>query len=646
MIFGWGKNKKTEEEPSRVKASEFSTDAFDVMGNANDVDMDQVRAEFIQQNAIQRRAPEPNAQEGAAMDSSCSGSAAQYSPNYEKANPYILSYFVASSSFIDYYACALIAQHWLVAKGCSMKVDDAVKKWFEIAVCDGTKLESEQTKFIEGQDRKYKLKQNMVEAISFNNVFGIRHILFKHKDPDFDYEKPFNPDSFKDGNYAGISQVDPYWVTPVFDNNDLIDPSAIGFYEPTYWLIQGKKYHKSHFVILRGDEVADYLKPTYKYGGIPLVQKVYERVYAAERTANEAPQLTMTKRMTVLGADLAKAQANKAGFVERIKEWVNYRDNYGIKIKGKEETIEQFDTSLTDLEQTIMTQYQLVCSEFGIPATKLLGVSPKGFSTGETDNDMYLEDVEALQGAELEEIALAHYARLIPSAITPKLGVQDIEIEISWRPLKIMSAKEKADVNFINAQADAQLYDRGAIDNYDIRERLIKNPDSGYSGLSMPEQDDSDAMDAYGLDFVREDGGKFYVFSEKGKRLSKGYSSKKEADQRLEQIEYWKSLDVFLTEASVDAYEAQYEGREVTLNKPFRTPGESKKFAVYVENDKGNVIKVRFGDGDMEIRRDDPKARESFRARHDCENKDDPTKPGYWSCKFWSSKSVGELMGD
>ena len=93
-----------------------------------------------------------------------------------------------------------------------------------------------------------------------------------------------------------------------------------------------------------------------------------------------------------------------------------------------------------------------------------------------------------------------------------------------------------------------------------------------------------------------------------------------------------------------NAVDADYQGKKVTLNKPFRTPNDSKKFAVYVKNKDDNVIIVRFGDSDMEIRRDNEKARASFRARHDCENKTDKTKAGYWSCKLWSSKTVSEIL--
>tara|TARA_B100001248_G_scaffold219134_1_gene174667 strand:+ start:231 stop:587 length:357 start_codon:yes stop_codon:yes gene_type:complete len=71
----------------------------------------------------------------------------------------------------------------------------------------------------------------------------------------------------------------------------------------------------------------------------------------------------------------------------------------------------------------------------------------------------------------------------------------------------------------------------------------------------------------------------------------------------------------------------------VKLNKIQR--GGTKKFYVYVKNDKGNVVKVSFGDPNMEIKRDDPERRKSFRARHNCDNPGPKWKARYWSCRQW-----------
>jgi hypothetical protein len=88
---------------------------------------------------------------------------------------------------------------------------------------------------------------------------------------------------------------------------------------------------------------------------------------------------------------------------------------------------------------------------------------------------------------------------------------------------------------------------------------------------------------------------------------------------------------------------SEYQGKKVTINKPFRTPDGPKKFSVYVKNEKGNVVKVNFGDPNMEIKRDDPARRKSYRARHNCDNPGPKWKANYWSCKMWSNPNVSDL---
>jgi hypothetical protein len=90
-----------------------------------------------------------------------------------------------------------------------------------------------------------------------------------------------------------------------------------------------------------------------------------------------------------------------------------------------------------------------------------------------------------------------------------------------------------------------------------------------------------------------------------------------------------------------ELFDAEYQGRKVPLNKPMR--GDVKKFKVYVKDPKtGNVKKVNFGHGGssakrktMRIRKSNPKARKSFRARHNCDNPGPKTKARYWSCRKW-----------
>lgn len=102
-----------------------------------------------------------------------------------------------------------------------------------------------------------------------------------------------------------------------------------------------------------------------------------------------------------------------------------------------------------------------------------------------------------------------------------------------------------------------------------------------------------------------------------------------EIDQICEECNLYEDLIV---------EEAEYQGKKVKLNDPMRTSeNPNKKFKVYVRNGEGNVVVVRFGDPNMEIKRDDPARRKNFRARHGCDNPGPKWKAKYWSCYQWRS---------
>ena len=103
----------------------------------------------------------------------------------------------------------------------------------------------------------------------------------------------------------------------------------------------------------------------------------------------------------------------------------------------------------------------------------------------------------------------------------------------------------------------------------------------------------------------------------------------------IETIKSCDSNPEYITVIESGLNEAEYRGRKVQLGKPFLTPGGPKKRSVYVKNDKGNVVKVNFGDPNMRIKKNIPSRRKSFRARHNCSNPGPRWKARYWSCKAW-----------
>lgn len=381
--------------------------------------------------------------------------------------------------FIGWQMCAILSQQWLVDKAIRMPGMDATRHGFERTTGTDDDVDPDVIEKLKACDKKFHLKKNLSEHIRFARMFGIRHTLFLIDG--INYELPFNIDGVKKGSYKGMTQIDPYWMAPCLDTEDATNPMGQHFYEPTYWQINGRKYHRSHFVISRnGADLPDILKPAYYYGGIPTTQLIYERIYAAERVANEAPMLAMSKRLFALRTDLTKAAGNLNAFKAKIRQWSDFMTNFGIKVIGQGEEIQLHDTSLAELDAVIMNQYQLVAAASHVPATKLLGTSPKGFNaTGDYEMDSYHEYLETIQEDALTPVVERH-TRLCQ--LSEGIAA-DVNFEISWNPIDVLSAKELAEVNKTKADTDAVWAGLGALDGFDVRQRIVADHDSGYNGL-------------------------------------------------------------------------------------------------------------------------------------------------------------------
>lgn len=155
--------------------------------------------------------------------------------------------------------------------------------------------------------------------------------------------------------------------------------------------------------------------------------------------------------------------------------------------------------------------------------------------------------------------------------------------------------------------------------------------------------EDQKVMNTFGKILVKVILPKFNIFTFKAEDEIRYRLFRALILSNLNQDEYVMDFDDETKEIVVDKIgnldEAEYRGKDVPLNKPKR--GGSKKFYVYTKNKKGNVVKVSFGGTTgLNVKIDEPGARASFAARHQCDKKKDKTKPGYWACnigRYWKS---------
>jgi hypothetical protein len=416
--------------------------------------------------------------------------------------PGVLFSWFGAHSFIGHQACAILAQHWLIAKACGQAPKDAAQNGFRpVLTMEGGEVPQDVAVKIDARNQEMGILEECREFSRLSRVFGVRHALFLVDD--IDYAAPFNPDGVRPGSYRGISQIDPYWISPVFDAAGISDPAGRHFYEPTWWkLPDGRLAHRSHFVIITEDEVPDVLKPTYYYGGIPLPQQIYERVYAAERTANEAPELALTKRLITMKGQIENYITDENEVTERLHAFNRIRSNHGFLMVGEDEDIQQIDTALADFDALIMTQYQLVAAIARTPATKLLGTSPKGFNaTGEHESDSYDQELVSIQAGGMTPLLDRHHLLLCRSEFSEYPG---LSVGVEWNPVRALKPAEKADLNLKDAQAAQARVTAQIIAPDEERRRLVNDPDGDYAFLAGEEP--ADDLDLDGLDLPETDG--------------------------------------------------------------------------------------------------------------------------------------------
>lgn len=434
----------------------------------------------------------PDVPAGVAMDSCCD--LKQFNNVYAITNPLqdIIYTHFATQGFIGFQACAILCQNWLINKACILPAKDAISTDYDLSYVTTDDTEELDQDFLsEIKDMSDDLKGFNIRKVckTFSEKkrqFG-QVLLYPIVDG-VDYSVPFNIDAITPDSYKGMAVVDPLWYEPILDNSSAWDPSSLRFNKPTYFSVkgaQGLKLHHSWCVFGITSEVPDLLKPTYYWGGYPLPQLIYERVYAAEKTANEAPMLAMSKRLLIADINVKSYLTNQEAVTKELEALSRMRDNWGVAVKRPNENIQQIDTSLTDFDEVIMTQYQLVSAASCVPATKLLETQPKGFnSTGEYEDDQYKLLLVSIQEDDFVPILDFHYALFTKS----KYGIVR-DYTINFKEIDVPTEKERAEINGIKANTISTYLQSGIITEEEARNNLIKDPDSGFNDINdeLPE---------------------------------------------------------------------------------------------------------------------------------------------------------------
>lgn len=419
-----------------------------------------------------------------------------------------VSYFQNSQQFMQYYAqnrfmgyafLSYLAQDAMISRGVHTLADEMTREWGELSTKEKENENIVQA-VLDEMDRLETQNKFKDAAIKTGFFGGCLVFLDVREDPnipleDIELEKPlfkegmdeFNKSKLLGKHLVGLRVIEPINLAPGVYNS--IDPTADDFFEPEHFYVLGRKIHKSRFLYFADNIPPQVLKPVYLFFGIPLAQLAFTYVQDFYKAKDVCTRILQKFSCSAISTDIEKLiYANgKNAVKDRISTIAKYRDNDSILVLDKEnEEFSQTNTPLGGLKEMWYASLELIPMIFGIPATKLLEISPSGFnSTGEFEMRNFYDSVHTKQSNVFD----APLKRLLEVICYTKGFDPDI-LAWSWKSLFKMSDKETAEVNRMEADTAQIYYNMGVVGNDDIAKRLINDKDSGYNNIEIPERID------------------------------------------------------------------------------------------------------------------------------------------------------------
>lgn len=295
-----------------------------------------------------------------------------------------------------------------------------------------------------------------------------------------------DPKTIPKGSLRGFRVIEPIWTTPYYYNAN--DPTAEDFYKPRAWFVLGKMIHSSRLLTFVSREVPDLLKPAYNFGGISLSQLMEPYVFQWLRTRNSVSDLIHNFSIIALKTNLSATLSGDArggdSLLNRATLFTKNRDNQGLMLLDKDtEEVEQHAVPLGTLDALQAQAQEHMAAPSHIPLVKLLGITPTGLNaSSEGEIKVFYDYVRAVQQSFFAE----HLKTVIEIIQLHLFGSIDDAITFEFVPLTSPSVKELSEIRKSDADAGVRYIEAGVIGPEEERERLMADPNSGYTNLSGP----------------------------------------------------------------------------------------------------------------------------------------------------------------
>ena len=360
---------------------------------------------------------------------------------------------------------------------------ELTREWLEFtSKQDDDSDSADKIKAIEEEFKRLNVRGVIQKAAENDCYFGRAQIFLEIAGADRTTPLILDPRTIAQGSLERVVPVEAIWTTPAGYN--ALDPAAPDFYKPSSWFMLGQQVHASRLMTVVTRPLPDILKPAFNFAGMSLSQLAEPYVDNWLRTRQSVADLINNFSITALATSMdqvLQGDDDGADVFARAELFTRTRSNKGLMLLDKErEEIVQVNTPLSGLHELQAQSQEHMCSVSRMPAIVLTGISPSGLNASSDGEVRIFYDWVAAQ----QEAHWREPLEVILKAVQLSLfGEIDPDVGFTFVPLYQMTPKEEAEIRASDSQADCAYIAAGVVDPSEVRERLARDPNSGYQSL-------------------------------------------------------------------------------------------------------------------------------------------------------------------
>ena len=365
--------------------------------------------------------------------------------------------------------------------------NEMTREWIKFTSNDNDDATKKKISEIEKAFTEFQVKRVMRKAVQDDAFYGTGQVLINIRGADWQTPLIVSEKTVKRGSLESFKNVDPIWITPLMFN--ALEPQRSDFYVPESWWVMGQHWSSSRMIIIITRPVPDIYKPSFNFSGISLLQLVEPYVNNWLRTRQSVSDLINNFSIISLSTSMDQVLtggSDGSSLFDRLKLFTLTRSNKGIMALDKErEELTQLAVPLGGLHELQAQSQEQMCSASREPAVVMTGISPSGFgNVAEGEMKVWYDWIRANQEAHLR-VPITRILKLIQLHL---FGEIDDSIDFEFKPLEQMTEEQMSVIRVNDSTRAGNYIDRGVIDAQEERERLARDPESGYEGIDIEKE--------------------------------------------------------------------------------------------------------------------------------------------------------------